>query len=67
MAAADNIRVSVEAAIHTALRRCAEQIRDEFGIHLNSAHFEWVDTSTILSPRQELGVVRIETTQRAAK
>ena len=67
MMAAVDIKVSVETVVIDVLRKLAEQVRDEFGIQLDSVAFEWIDTSTILAPRSEIGPVTVSMTQAVAK
>lgn len=55
------ITVAVERAAHDALARCVEAIREEFGVQVNSAHFNWIDTSTLNERRTMCSLVRLDT------
>ena len=55
------ITVTVERAAHDALARCVQAIRDEFGVQVNSAHFKWVDASTVSESRASCALVSLDT------
>lgn len=37
--------VSVEASIHAAVKNFAQQMHDEFGVQIMSAHVDWLEIS----------------------
>jgi len=55
------ITVSVERAAHDALARCVHAIRDEFGVQVNSAQFQWADGSTVSESRAVCTLVSLNT------
>jgi hypothetical protein len=55
------ITVSVEKAIHNALRESAQAIWDIHGVCVKSVFFSWVDVSTLGEPRLILTDVEANT------
>jgi len=55
------ITVAVERAAHDTLARCVQSIRDEFGVQVNSAQFQWADASTVSEPRAVCTLVSLDT------
>lgn len=55
------ITVVVERAAHDALARCVQAIRDEFGVQVNSAQFQWADASTVIESRAVCTLVSLDT------
>ncbi len=64
MAEVPTITVSVEAAIHQALRDSLQKIYDEHGVLVRRAHIDWVDmTCHGTGPRHVVERVELDTSK----
>ena len=61
-----NLRVSIEQAVHGALREAVQNIMDEFGIRVDCASFTWIDASTPIARRSIVEAVRLDTVTEGA-
>lgn len=56
-----NATVSVEASIHAAVKNFAQQMHNEFGVQIKSAHIDWLDISRSDKPMALVTGVRLDT------
>lgn len=55
-----------EQSVHAALMDVVQKIRNEFGIRINSASFDWISTATASEPWSELVLsVRLDSSMQA--
>ena len=65
MATGLDLKVSVEKAIHGALRDAIQAISDQHGIQLTSVNVEWLDLSRQEAPQFKVSELRVSTFSRA--
>jgi len=56
-----NVKVSVEASIHAAVKNFAQQMHNEFGVQIMSAHVDWLYISGVDKPMALVTGVRLDT------
>lgn len=61
-----NITVSVEHAVHKALIEAVQKIESEFGIRVNSAHFDWIEGGTVARDSAIVQSIRLDTSMPAS-
>ena len=63
MAKVDNLKVSIEATAHNAIKETCQKLMDQFGIQIKRADIEWIDVSTTSEPAAIVRMVDLETTK----